>query len=129
MGAAGAAISTLVARWAAAIIITVLMLNPKRELSLERTLRHHFDWHLAKQIARVGIPGGIENGIFQLGKIALVGLAATFGTTAITANAVTQTLASIEVIPGGATQLAIVTVISRCVGAGSLTRPGAITAS
>lgn len=118
MGAAGAAISTLIARWVAAVIITVLMLNQKRDLSLERTLRHHFDWRLAKQIARVGIPGGIENGIFQLGKIALVGLAATFGTTAITANAVTQTLASIEVIPGGAIQLAIVTVISRCVGAG-----------
>ncbi len=89
-------------------------------MSIERSFRHHFNWSLFRQIARVGIPGGIENGIFQVGKIALVGLAATFGTTAITANAVTQTLASIEVIPGGAVQLAIVTVISRCVGAGEI---------
>ncbi len=118
MGAAGAAISTLFSRWVAAIFIIVLLLNQKRELSIERTLRHKFDWRLAKQIARVGIPGGIENGIFQVGKIALVGLAATFGTTAITANAVTQTLAAIETIPGGAIQLAIVMVIARCVGAG-----------
>lgn len=114
----GAAISTLIARWAAAVLIIALLLDQKRELSIERSVRHRFDWRLARQIARVGIPGGIENGIFQIGKIALVGLAATFGTTAITANAVTQTLASIEVIPGGAVQLAIVTVISRCVGAG-----------
>lgn len=118
MGAAGAAVSTLAARWVAAVLIIALLLNQKRELSIDRSFRHRFDWRLARQIARMGIPGGIENGIFQVGKIALVGLAAAFGTTAITANAVTQTLASIEVIPGGAVQLAIVTVISRCVGAG-----------
>ncbi len=118
MGAAGAAISTMISRWVAAVLIIALLLDQKRELAIEKTLRHKFDWLLAKQIARVGIPGGIENGIFQVGKIALVGVAATFGTTAITANAVTQTLASIEVIPGGAVQLAIVTVIARCVGAG-----------
>ena len=120
IGVAGAAISTLIARWAAAVLLIALLLNQKRELSIERSFRHHFNWSLFRQIARVGIPGGIENGIFQVGKIALVGLAATFGTTAITANAVTQTLASIEVIPGGAVQLAIVTVISRCVGAGEI---------
>ncbi|WP_322183272.1 MATE family efflux transporter [Neglectibacter caecimuris] len=120
IGVAGAAISTLIARWAAAVLLIALLLNQKRELSIERSFRHHFNWSLFRQIARVGIPGGIENGIFQVGKIALVGLAATFGTTAITANAVTQTLASIEVIPGGAVQLAIATVISRCVGAGEI---------
>lgn len=117
MGAAGAAISTLVARWVAAVLIVALLLNEKRELHLEKTLRHHFSWLLTKQIARVGIPGGIENGLFQIGKIALVGLVAKFGTSAITANTITQTLASIEVIPGGAIQMAIVTVIARCVGA------------
>lgn len=118
MGAAGAAISTLAARWVAAILIIALLLDQRQELSIKRSFFHRFDWRMVKQIARVGIPGGIENGIFQLGKIVLLGLVATFGTTAITANAVTQTLAIIEVIPGGAMQLAIVTVIARCVGAG-----------
>lgn len=117
MGAAGAAIATLVSRWVAAVVVVGLLLNEKRELHLQKTLRHQFDWSLTRQIARVGIPGGIENGLFQLGKIVLVGLVAKFGTSAITANTITQTLASIEVIPSGAIQMAMVTVIARCIGA------------
>ena len=116
MGTQGAALSTLVSRWVAAFIVVGLLLNPKRELSIERSLRHRFDWSLTKNILRLGIPNGVENGIFQLGKIVLLGFVATFGTSAITANAVSQTLASLEVIPGSAIQLAMIPVISRCVG-------------
>lgn len=118
MGAAGAAIATLIARWIAAVIVVILLLDQKRELHIQKTLQHKFDWALIRQIARVGIPGGIENGLFQLGKIVLVGLVTKFGTSAIAANTITQTLASIEVIPSGAIQTAMVTVIARCIGAG-----------
>lgn len=104
MGTQGAALSTLVSRWLAVGIVVWLLLNPNRELSLKRSLRHRFNWNLTKNILRLGIPNGVENGIFQLGKIVLLGFVATFGTSAITANAVTQTLASLEVIPGNAIQ-------------------------
>lgn len=116
MGTQGAALSTLVSRWVAAFIVVWLLLNPKRELSIARSLRHRFDWNLTKNILRLGIPNGVENGIFQLGKIEILGFVTTFGTSAITANAVTQTLTSLEVIPGSAVQLAMIPVISRCVG-------------
>ena len=118
MDTLGAAISTVVSRWTAAAIVLALLLNPKRELSLERTFRHRFDWTLVKQILSMGVPNGIENGIFQFGKIAILGLVTAFGTAAITANAVVQTMASIEMIPGSAVQLATITVVSRCVGLG-----------
>ena len=118
MGTQGAAIATLISRWMAAILITALLLNPKRELCIERTLKHRFDFKKVKSILAMGVPGGVENGIFQLGKIMILGLVTTFGTTAITANAVTQTMASIEMIPGSAIQLAVITIISRCVGTG-----------
>lgn len=118
LGTAGAAIATVAGRWFAAVSVIVLLLNQKQELSLERSLRHRFNAGLSAQILKLGVPNGIENGLFQFGKIALLGLVATFGTSAITANAVTQTLAGIEVIPGGAVQLAMVAVIARCVGAG-----------
>ena len=45
-------------------------------------------------------------------------LIAMFGTTAITANAIANNLASFECIPGNALGLAMITVIGRCVGAG-----------
>ena len=118
MDTLGAAISTVVSRWTAAAIVLALLLNPKRELSLERTFRHRFDWTLVKQILSMGVPNGIENGIFQFGKIAILGLVTAFGTAAIMANAVVQTMASIEMIPGSAVQLATITVVSRCVGLG-----------
>ena len=118
MDTLGAAISTVISRWTAAVIVLALLLNPKRELSLERTLRHRFNWTLVKQILSMGVPNGIENGIFQFGKIAILGLVTAFGTASITANAVVQTMASIEMIPGSAVQLATITVVSRCVGLG-----------
>lgn len=118
MGTQGAAIATLVSRWIAAILIIQLLLNPKWELSIERKWIHHFDLQMTKSVLAMGVPGGIENSIFQLGKIAILSLVATFGTSAITANAVTQTMASLEMIPGSAIQLAMITINARCVGTG-----------
>ncbi|SHO52349.1 MATE family efflux transporter [Anaerocolumna xylanovorans] len=117
MGTKGAAISTLISRTFAAVMITLLLLNKNQQLHIEKTFRYRFDRGLVKKILGIGVPNGIENGMFQLGKIMLLSLVAAFGTTAITANAVAQTIASIQVIPGSAIQLGIVTVISRCVGA------------
>lgn len=118
MGTRGAAIATLLSRTVAAVCIILLLLDSKQELYLERSWRHRFRWDQTKKILLVGIPGGVENGIFQLGKIVLLSFVSAFGTAAIAANAITQTIASIQVIPGSAIQLGIVTVISRCIGAG-----------
>lgn len=118
MGARGAAIATLASRWTAAIVILTRLLNENRELHIARTLKHRFDPAMSKRIFAMGVPGGVENGVFQLGKIVILGLVASFGTSAITANAVTQSMASIEVIPGSAVQLAAVAVIARAVGTG-----------
>lgn len=119
MGTRGAAIATLASRWSAAVVIVLLLLDPKRELHLNRSFRHRFQPELSKKICSLGIPGGVENGIFQLGKIVILGLVTSFGVSAITANAVTQKLASLEMIPGSAVQLAVVPIIARCIGAGS----------
>ena len=63
----------------------------------------------------IGIPNGVENGMFQLGKILVLGLVSAFGTGAIAANAIATNL---SVIPGSAIALGITTVISRCIGKG-----------
>lgn len=99
-GAAGAAAATVVARYAAAVVIICLLLQKKRVLYLERTLRYKPDGRQIRKILSIGVPNGIENGLFQAGKIILASLVAGFGTSAITANAICQTVASIQVIPG-----------------------------
>lgn len=120
LGTAGAAIATVISRYAAATVIIYLLLQNKRTLYLEKTLHYKPNGELIKKILSIGVPNGVENGLFQAGKIILVSLVTSFGTSAITANTVCQTIASIQVIPGSAMQLAATTVIARCIGAGDV---------
>ncbi len=64
--------------------------------------------------------------MFQLGKILVLSLVATFGTASIAANAVSNTIALFQILPGMAMGFAILTVVAQCVGAGITSRPGII---
>ncbi|CUM90345.1 Staphylococcal virulence regulator protein A [Blautia hydrogenotrophica] len=116
-GSEGVAIPTLVSRMVAAIMILWLLGNKDLTVSVPRTIHYHFDKNLIKKILYIGIPNGLENSMFQLGKIMVLSLVATFGTYAIAANAVSNVVASVQILPGMAMSLAITTVISRCIGA------------
>lgn len=118
LGAEGVAIPTLLSRVVAAVLIVILLINPKQTLHLEKTLKYRFDWKMIKKILGIGIPNGLENSMFQLGKILVLSLVSTFGTYAIAANAVSNVVALFQILPGMAISLAVTTVISRCVGAG-----------
>ncbi|MFR4008595.1 MAG: MATE family efflux transporter, partial [Christensenellales bacterium] len=117
MGVAGAAIP-LVSRIVAAVVMIVLLLNPKQLVHLKRPFSLKFDATLIKRILYIGVPNGLENSMFQLGKILLLSLVSGFGTAAIAANAVSNTLATFMTLPGMAIGFAIITVVSRCIGAG-----------
>ena len=117
IGTAGVAIPTLISRMVAAIVITVLLCNQTRILHIERTLKIRFDGKMIRKILAIGVPNGLENSMFQLGKILVLSLVSTFGTYAIAANAVSNAIALFQILPGMAISLAITTVISQCVGA------------
>lgn len=117
-GTEGVAIPTLISRMTAAILIVMLLMRPDQVVSMERSLSYRFDWKMIKSILKIGIPNGLENSMFQLGKIIVLSLVSTFGTFAIAANAVSNTIASFQVLPGMAIALGVTTVIARCVGAG-----------
>ena len=114
MGVAGAGISTLVSRFLSAAII-LFLLRRQNQLPVEFTLK--VDKKMLRQILYIGVPNGLENSIFQLGKLLLSSLTASFGTVAITANAVAGTICNLEVIPANAIGIAMVTVVGQCVGA------------
>lgn len=117
-GTAGVAVSALVSRWVAAVIILGLALNQSLPLRLRRSFRHRFRWDIIRRIMGIGIPFGLENGLFYLGRLAVLGLVATYGTAAIAANAVAGTLVMFNVLPGMAVGLGMTAVIARCVGPG-----------
>lgn len=119
MGVAGVAIPTLVSRIVAAAVLYVLLRNPKNVIHLERG-KFRFDPAVLKRILYIGIPSGIENGIFQLGRVLVVSIIAGFGTVQIAANGVANSLDGMGCIIGQAMNLAMISVIGRCVGAGDL---------
>lgn len=120
-GVEGVAIPTLVSRIFAAAAMLVLLRRPGLPIQVERfTFRH--DRFVVKNILHFGVPNGIEGSMFQLGKILLLSTVSVLGTASVAANAIGNTLASFQVVPGTALGLAIVTVVSRCVGASEYDR-------
>lgn len=116
-GVEGVAIPTVISRFIAAIAILYYVLDENYLLHIKRTLKHKFDWLILRNVLNVGIPYGIENGLFQLGRILVLSLVSTFGTMAIAANSVGYAIGIFSVLPGFAINLGFTAVISRCVGA------------
>jgi len=117
LGVFGAAASTLFSRILGASIMLVLLHRKKEILIIDKLLKIRLDFPMIRRILRIGIPNGIESGIFHIGKISVQTFIATLGTTALAANAIANTLASILNIPGGAIGLATLTVVGQCMGA------------
>jgi putative MATE family efflux protein len=117
LGVAGAAISTLISRALAAVIMFILIKNKKHPIHIDSIRSFHIDPVMIKRILRIGIPNGLENSVFQVGKILVQGITAGLGTSAITANAISGTVGGLGVLPGSAISLALITVVGRCVGA------------
>lgn len=119
MGVAGAAIPTLLSRVLASFLMIQLLRrgDPSLPIHLRPADLRRFDGGLIRRILYIGIPNGLENSMFQLGKIMMLSLVSTFGTVSIAANAVGSTVCTFQSLPGTAIGLAMVTVIARCVGA------------
>ena len=117
LGVAGVAIPSLVSRGVAGVVLFTLLHNPDNLVFLARG-KFKVDATIVKRILFIGIPSGIENGIFQLGRVLVVSIIAAFGTSQIAANGVANSLDSMGCIVGQAMSLAMITVIGRCVGAG-----------
>lgn len=100
MAAAGAATASLVSRAVGAIIITVLLLNPRRIIFYDKLHKPEIHLSMLKSILQIGVPNGLENSIFQIGKILVASIVSGFGTISITANAVAGNLASLQVYSG-----------------------------
>ncbi|TCT16095.1 putative MATE family efflux protein [Natranaerovirga pectinivora] len=119
MGVAGVGLATLISRIFASVIMVVLIRIPRQEIYIEKKFSFKFNPDMIKKILRIGIPSGLENSSFQIGKILVLSLVASFGTSSIAANAVSGTVASFAVLPGVATGLALLTIVGQCVGAGN----------
>ena len=118
MGVMGAALASLVSRMIACFAVIYLLEKPSCMLRIDRLADLKPDLSLIRRILRVGIPAGIENGMFQIGKLSVSSLTSTLGTAAIAANAVANTTTTFLNIPANAVGMAALTVAGQCLGAG-----------
>ena len=117
MGAAGAAISTLLSRILGAAMIMILVYDKNLPVHVEKLFSYKPDFKIIKRICGIGIPNGAENGMFQFGKVITQSLVSSMGTVSIAANAAANGLSSLQYASGTAIGMAMITVVGRCVGA------------
>lgn len=117
LGVRGAALSTLISRTFAAVSLLLLLRNKKLPLHIGSIRSFRVNPALIKKILGIGIPNGLENSVFQIGKILVQGITAGLGTSAITANAISGSIGSVGILPGSAMGLALITVVGQCMGA------------
>lgn len=117
-GVLGAGLATLFARVSGALTITLFLYNKKNPVHVRGLFKISWDWSIVKRILGIGIPSGLENGLFQVGKVLVTSLVSSFGTASIAAYAIGNNVSSFVYTPSGAIGLAIITVVGRCMGAG-----------
>ncbi len=117
-GVAGVAYPSLVARVFSAVAVTAFCFGKDRAVRYRTADLFRLDTRMVWRILRVAVPGGVENGLFQLIKVALSSITAMFGTAQIAANGVAQSFWSLAALVGAAMGPAFVTIIGQCMGAG-----------
>lgn len=116
-GVAGAAIATLASRIFCAATIVIMLKRPKEVLGIGKIHKIKPDVGELKRILFVGIPTGIENSMFQFGKLAIQSTVSTLGTVAIAAQAMTNILEALNGVAALAVGLGMMTVVGQCIGA------------
>lgn len=118
LGVAGAAIATLASRIFCAIVVLYCLRRPALTISVRGYRKIRPDRNLIKKILSIGIPSGIENSMFQFGKLAIQSTVSTLGTISIAAQAMTNILENLNGIAALGIGIGLMTVVGQCIGAG-----------
>lgn len=118
LGVAGAAISTLISRIFCTVVIFYALSKPKQDIILNHYLSIRPDFPLIGKILAIGIPSGIENGMFQFGKLAIQSTVSTLGTQAIAAQAMTVIFENVNGVAAVGVGIGLMTVVGQAIGAG-----------
>ena len=118
MGAAGAAISTLISRALCAFVVFYALRKPGYAIQLKNYFSIRPDLNLIVKIIAIGVPSGIENGMFQFGKLAIQSTVSSLGTAAIAAQAMTIIFENVNGMAAVGIGIGLMTVVGQSIGAG-----------
>ena len=117
LGVAGVAVSSLLSRILAAVVMQILLNSRHNAIYLDYK-KFKYVPDMVKRILLIGVPNGLENGMFQIGKLMTQSIVASLGTVALAAHATAGNIMSVAIVPGSAIGLAMITVVGQCMGAG-----------
>ena len=117
-GVRGVAYPSLISRVFAAVVMMWLLCT--RGGMMTAAARNIFTWNgtMIRRILHIAVPNGLENGLFQLAKVALTSIIALFGTIQIAAYGVAQSFWGMGALFSIAMGPAFITVIGQSMGAG-----------
>ena len=118
MGVAGAALSTLISRAFCAVVVLYFLHKPCQPIVLNNYLQIRPQLSMISKILSIGVPAGIENGMFQFGKLMIQSTVSTLGTAAIAAQGMTNILENVNGVVGSGIGIGLMTVVGQCMGAG-----------
>lgn len=118
MGAAGAAVSTLISRALCAFVVFYALRKPGYAIQLKNYFPIRPDLNLIVKILAIGVPSGIENGMFQFGKLAIQSTVSSLGTAAIAAQAMTIIFENVNGMAAVGIGIGLMTVVGQSIGAG-----------
>ncbi len=118
MGVAGVAIATLASRICSAAAVLLFLRRPSGQICVDHYLQIRPDKYLIWKVLAIGVPSGVENSMFQFGKLAIQSTVSTMGTTAIAAQAMTNILESLNGMAAQGIGIGLMTVVGQCIGAG-----------
>ncbi len=117
MGVAGAAAATLVSRLFCTVVIFYYLSKPGHAIVLNHYFQIRPDFGIIKKVLAIGIPAGVENGMFQFGKLAIQSSVSTLGTTAIAAQAMTNIFENVNGVGAVGVGIGLMTVVGQAFGA------------
>lgn len=117
-GVAGSACATLLARIFAMAVVMYKLRNPRLTVSLTQYHSIRPDWGEIRRILRIGIPSGVENSMFQFGKLAIQSTVSLMGTAAIAAQGMTNIIENLNGILAIGVGIGLMTVVGETLGAG-----------
>lgn len=115
---AGAALATLISRVFSMVVIFYDLRKLGQVIVIRDYLKIRPDMPVIWKIMAIGIPSGVENGMFQFGKLAIQSTVSTMGTVAIAAQAMASILEGLNGVFGVGVGIGLMTVVGQCIGAG-----------
>ena len=113
MGVEGVAIPTLISRITAAVLMMILVRHPDNVIRITGISQLRPEKDMIRSLD-CGIPSGLENGMFQFGKLMLQSLVSTLGTASIAGFAVANNLIHCQYLAGNALGLGLITIVTVC---------------